>query len=221
MVQKQIQLPFQGLAGNVVATDVSEEVFMSQYAESHHEWVGGVVLKMSPVSYGHDQLVAYLRRLLETYFALNSIGTVVGDPFVMRLTYKDKSTRRQPDLQIIMPDNPNKLYNTYLDGAADICVEVVTSGSMSTDYGDKLAEYEGAGVGEYWLIDPTRKTAYFYQLDVKDKVYRPAILDDGDYLSPRLPHFRLSVERLWGAPLPDILASVAMVQAMLKDVDLD
>lgn len=63
---------------------------------------------------------------------------VVGDPFVMRLDAI--SMRRQPDLQVIFNTNPGTLTNTDMDGPADICIEVVSPGSGSTDYGDKLAE---------------------------------------------------------------------------------
>lgn len=217
MVDSSIKLPY----NNIVALNVSEGDYMANYAANHHEWVGGTVVKMSSVSFGHDQLVAYLRRLLDTYFTLNKIGTVVGNPFVMRLTLKDKITRREPDLQIILQDNPNKLYNTYLDGAADICIEVVSPGSIAADYGEKFAEYEEGGVDEYWVIDPARKAAYFHRLD-NENLFRPmAVGDDGYYSTPGLPHLKLHVPTLWKAPLPNIIQTVESVQAMLKDVDLD
>jgi Uma2 family endonuclease len=41
-----------------------------------------------------------------------------------------------------------------MDGAADIVIELVSPESVHRDYGEKLYEYEQAGVPGYWIIDP-------------------------------------------------------------------
>lgn len=63
-------------------------------------------------------------------------------------------------------------------------------------------EYEAGGVAEYWLLDPRRQTCIFYRLDERGH-FHPYYEDDhGDYLSPRLPQFRLPVPTLMRATLP-------------------
>jgi Uma2 family endonuclease len=194
----------------VVATGVSAEDYMEHYAESHHEWVGGTVIKMSPVGYTHSAIVDYLKVLLYAYFALRPIGKVASDPFIMRLP---GSIQRQPDLQIILGDNCDNLKETYMDGPADICVEVVSPGSVSTDYGAKLVEYEKGGVAEYWLIDPIRQVAHFYRLTERG-VYEHDSPTEA-YTTTRLPGLRVDIAPLWADPLPDLGTVWESVRAML------
>ena len=94
--------------------------------------------------------------------AYNPIGRVLGEPFVMRLPEFPKR-RREPDLMVVLQSNPNKLTETYMDGAADICIEIVSPGTVGTDHGAKLYEYEKGGVQEYWIIDPIRDECRFYR----------------------------------------------------------
>ena len=202
-------------SGQIVAANVSIEEYLEQYAETHHEWVKGVVIKMTPVSLRHTLLVDYLRDLFRAYFELNPIGTVVGEPFVMRLETTD--SYRDPDLQIILNDNPGQLTDTAMMGPADICVEVVSLESATRDYGDKFVEYETAGVREYWIIDPLRRDARFYQRQA-DNLYAPTYPDDtGHYHTPLLPRLALHVPTLWQDQLPGISAIVRVVQALLKE----
>lgn len=217
MAVQTITIPAVLPAGDVVAVDVSEAEYMAQYAEQRYEWAQGVVIKMSPVSLIHDKLVAYIRNLFEAYFALRSIGEVVGDPFVMRLAAAESN--REPDLQVILGDNRANLKDTYMDGPADICMEVVSPGSVAVDYGEKLAEYEKGGVGEYWIIDPIRRSCLFYRLTDQD-LYSPHLPSANEsYTTPRLPGFVLHVPTLWQQPLPDYGAVWQAVQTMLQADD--
>lgn len=214
MVQQIVTIPRILPSGEIVAVDMSEDDYMHQYAEQHHEWIEGVVIKMSPVTLKHDGIVGFLRELFRAYFALRPIGQVIGEPFVMRLP--GVRSRREPDLQVILNSNPGTLHDTYMDGPADICIEVVSPGSVGIDYGDKFAEYEKGGVGEYWLADPIRQTCRFYRL-TDAKLYKDYPPDaDGYYTTPRLPRFRLHVPTLWQDPLPDIFQVVQPVQDMLQ-----
>jgi Uma2 family endonuclease len=209
-----LHLPRVLTAGEIVAVDVPEAVYMEQYAETHHEWVKGVVIKMSPVKLIHDRLVSYLRKLLEAYFSVKPIGTVVGDPFVMRLA----DSNRQPDIQVILGDNRANLKDTYMDGAANICIEVVSPGSVRIDYGEKLEEYENGGVTEYWLLDPLRQVCIFHRM-TEEKLYRHVSLENNSYTTPLLPKFSLHVPTLWQDDLPDYGQVWEMVRAMFGKTD--
>jgi Uma2 family endonuclease len=213
MVEAKILMPRTLPAGEIIAMDVSEDEYMELYAENFCEWVDGVVIKMSPVSLKHDQLIDYLRDLLKAYFALKPIGQVIGAPFVMRI--KEPKSRREPDLQVILKDNPGMLHKTYMDGAADICIEVISPGTESTDYGDKFKEYEEGGVGEYWIIDPIREECHFYRLTEK-QLYKSQPIDGDDYYtSPLLPKFKLHVPTLWQEELPNFYQVAEAVKTMI------
>lgn len=95
-----------------------------------------------------------------------------------------------------------RLEPTYLDGPADLVVEIVSPESVGRDRGEKFYEYEEAGIPEYWLLDPQVKRAEFYQLGEAAQ-YQLATLDEvGRYRSREVAGFWLKVAWLWQEPLP-------------------
>lgn len=200
---------------DVVAVNVSLEDYMEHYAAEHHEWVEGAVIKMTPAERVHNDILYYLYLLLGAYFELRPFGTVIGQPFVMRLPAFPKR-RREPDLLVVLKTNPHELKDTYLDGPADICIEVVSEGSVERDHGDKFQEYEKGGVPEYWIADPLRDEGRFYRLNETGRYIRQIEDADGFYRTPALPGFALHVPTLWTNPLPGPGATFRMVEEMLK-----
>ena len=200
-------------AEEIVATGVSAEDYLTLYAETHHEWVEGVVVKMSPVTLQHALLTQYLLQWLNAYFALNPIGRVVGEPFVMRLDAIGRF--REPDIQVILNDNPGQLTDTAMIGPADICVEVVSPESVERDYGQKFNEYEKAGVREYWIIDPLRQRCDFNRRNEAGIYIEMEPDETGHYHTPLLPKLALHVPTLWQDTLPDFFAIGQAIQQMM------
>ena len=99
----------------------------------------------------------------------------------------------------------NLLKRKYLDGAADIAVEIVSPESIERDNEIKFGEYEKAGIKECWLIDPQENRAEFYRLNAEG-FYRLVETSDGIFRSDVLPGFFLRVEWLWRENLPTIAA---------------
>jgi len=70
-----------------------------------------------------------------------------------------RGTVRQPNLGIYPPDSsPGRSGRTWRDSTPLVVVEVVSPGQEVRDYDDKRRDYWEAGVGEYWIADPQRKT---------------------------------------------------------------
>jgi len=203
-------------AGNIIAADVSLEDYMERYAADHCEWVEGYVIKMSPAEIVHNNLVYYLYQLLSAYFELNPIGRVIGQPFVMRLPVFPRR-RREPDLLVVLNANLARVKATYLDGPADICIEVVSEESTDRDHGEKFREYEKGGVPEYWILDPLRKETRFYRLNMDGRYLRQNEDTRGYYRTTALPKFALHIPTLWEVNLPGPGAVAAAVKAMLED----
>ncbi|MCC6801518.1 MAG: Uma2 family endonuclease [Anaerolineae bacterium] len=202
------------ISGSVIATGVSLEDYLARYAEQHCEWVEGVVIQMAAGTLKHNGLVYYLYRLLDIYFTLKPIGQVIGQPFVLRLP-EFPNRRREPDLIVRLDINPNELKNTYMDGAPDVCIEIVSEESTARDYGDKFAEYEAGGVPEYWIIDSLRQETHFYRLNDEKRYIRHTEDEAGNYRSPTLPGLALHIATLWEDQLPDPISTVDAVKAML------
>lgn len=207
-------------AGDIIATNVSLDVYMADYAADHCEWVEGYVIKMAPAELKHNDLIGYLYALLNAYFEFTPLGRTVLQPFVMRLP-AFPNRRREPDLIVVLNDNLPNLRPTYMDGPADICIEIVSEGSVERDYGDKFVEYEKGGVKEYWTLDPLRDESRFYRLNEAGRYMRYAEDAQGGYRTPALPGFVLHVPTLWADRLPGPAATVELVKLMLKKNSID
>ncbi len=163
------------------------------------EWVDGEVVMTSPASNRHQDISGFLESVLRSFVETRQMGIVRSAPFQMKLQHG-----REPDLLFVAQEHLGRLKETYLDGPADLAVEIISPESVARDRGDKFYEYAQGGVPEYWLIDPQVRWAEFYRLEGPH--YRPAFSgDEGVYHSEALPGFWLRVEWLWQEPLPKTL----------------
>ena len=166
---------------------------------------------MSPVNLLHQDLLGFILHLVKRYVEARQLGWVYFAPALMRLATRPSG--REPDLMFIATAHADRLRETYVDGPADLVVEIVSPDSHTRDRGEKLVEYEGAGVPEYWVIDPIRHDAGFYRLG-DDGRYRLVQPDaDGFYHSAALSGFRLGVDWLWQRPLPRIAEVAPLTEA--------
>ncbi len=186
-----------------LAGPITYEQFLEWDGEDQHvEWVNGEVIAMAPVSDEHSLLNVFCCNMLQQFAELTDSGTVRADPFQMKTG--PKLPGRAPDVQFILKKNYRRMKKLYLDGPADLVIEVISPGSRGTDRGDKYVEYEQGGVPEYWLLDPERKQHEFYQLG-GDGIYASAkIPDDGVYRSPAIPGLWVKPAWLWQRPLPTV-----------------
>ena len=186
-------------------TKISYEDFLEWMGEDQHvEWVDGEVVSMSPISDRHQQIGAYLLTLIQFYVNIRRLGEVRYEPFQMRTG--PNLPGRSPDILFVADPNRTRLKKTFLDGPADLVVEIISPESRARDRGDKFFEYEAGGIPEYWLIDPIREQAEFYQRG-ENGIYRLVPLDiQGKYHSAALPGLWLQVDWLWETPLPSLLS---------------
>ncbi len=201
-------------SGEIVATGVSEEEYLDKYAAHFCEWVNGTVIRMAPATFRHNAIIGYLYMLLNAYFELSPIGVVVLSPFLQRLVLIN--VNREPDLMVILNSNSAQMTNTAVNGAADICIEVVSPESVARDRGEKFEEYEKGGVGEYWIFDYPRTEALFYRRNEEGVFVRQPEDSEGAYRTPLLPGLVISVATLWQEPYPGPKAVARAVEAMLN-----
>ncbi len=168
----------------------------------HAEWVDGEVTVFVPPSIRHQRLVSLLHYLLGLYADLQDLGEVLVAPVEMRLVLQGSS--REPDLLFVGKEHLPRLSAARLDGPADLVVELVSDSSVARDRADKFYEYQEAGIGEYWVLDPRpgKERVDLYVLTAEER-YQAILADaDGRYHSVALPGFWLRAEWLWQDPLP-------------------
>ena len=195
------------LSGALVSPKEREKLtfddFLARYRDEdlRAEWVSGEVIVMAPASNRHQDVSDFLTVLMRAFAEFHRLGVVRSAPFLMRLQH----SAREPDILFVAEEHLSRLKDTYLDGPADLVVEIVSPESRLRDRGEKFAEYEMAGVAEYWLIDPDMRRADFYVLG-EDGRYERFLPDrEGIYRSRVLRGFWLNVGWLWQSPLPPVL----------------
>ena len=154
--------------------------FLAMCDGRHAEWVDGRIHFMSPASHEHQRLAAFLCALIEEFQSRAIGGTVIMAPFQMK--GGEDLPGREPDLLWISPSREDQLRASYLDGPADLAVEIVSPESRHRDTVVKRDEYESAGVREYWVIDVEESVVRLHVLDRSGR-YSERILRAGDELA--------------------------------------
>jgi Uma2 family endonuclease len=180
--------------------EMSYDQFLQLDEDVFAEWVDGKVIEMAAVTDEHSALQIFCVKVVGTFVDAHELGEVRSEPFQMK-TGPDLPGR-SPDLIFVARKNLPRLKRLYLDGPADLVIEVISPGTVDVDRGAKYSEYEKGGVREYWLIDPLRKQADFY-LRGRDGLYqRVSVGADGIYRSTVLKGLWLKLDWLWRKPLP-------------------
>ena len=175
------------------------------------EWVHGEILIMSHASRPHQRISDFLTAVLKLFVEPVGLGEVISAPFQMRAS--SELPGREPDILFVVQSRLEIVKDTFVDGAADIVVEIISPESRTRDTVDKFAEYQRGGVQEYWLIDPENREATFYGLS--DGTYQCLPQDGNRFRSSVLNGFWLHLPWLWSAPTPSILD----VQAAWADAE--
>lgn len=155
------------------------------------ELLRGFIAKMAAPNRFH-QRVSHRLSLKIGNLLWKSPCEVYIAPFDVRLPHFSKKKNRevitvvQPDLCVIC--DPSKLDKKGCIGAPDLMIEILSPGNSKREMKDKFEIYEEAGVKEYWLVDPTEKAVFVYQLNEAGRFIglRP-LTEDEILTTPILP----------------------------------
>lgn len=175
--------------------------------DTRAEWVDGEVTIFMPTSNRHYQIIKFLVIVIQAWIDAHDLGELWSETFLMRL-FIPARRERVPDLMFVAREHLDRVKPNYLDGPADLVVEIVSPDSVGRDRGDKFVEYERAGIPEYWLIDPDREQAELYELDPNGRYHLALSGRSGVYRSAVLQGFPLDLDWLWQQPPPKSLPIV-------------
>jgi Uma2 family endonuclease len=161
------------------------------------EWVEGEVIIISPANDDHVEIGHWLETLLGMFVAKHRLGRVASD-LLVRLPGR----RRLPDILFVTKGGKAQFTRTYLEGAPDLIVEIVSPDSESRDWRDKYLDYQNAGVREYWIIDPASQHVEFYAL----KRGKYVLIEEkkGVLRSGVVTGFWIRTAWLWKKPGPNV-----------------
>ena len=141
--------------------------------ERREELINGQVVMMAPASSSHTYVADGILSIFRHYLR-GKPCIPFGDGLLVRLTDDEKFV---PDVMVVC--DRSKIKRTYIDGAPDLVVEVLSPGTAKNDKGYKKDVYERSGVPEYWIVNPADKSIEVYLRE--DGAYR---LDNVYTLSP-------------------------------------
>lgn len=131
--------------------------------ERRVELIDGVIYDMSAPASVHQILVGMLYAKLLAYITAKKGRCLpIVSPVDVQLD-RDNRTMVQPDVVVVC--DRDKVIRHCIYGAPDFVIEVLSPATKKKDMIIKLNKYMNAGVREYWMIDPDRKSVVVYDFE--------------------------------------------------------
>ena len=142
----------------------------------------------------HQMILAFLYRVFFAFLHPRG-GLVLFAPLRLRV---GPAAFREPDLLLLLHADDPRAQNRYWFGA-DLVLEVVSEDDPERDTVDKVHDYAGAGIPEYWIVNPLDQTITV--LSLAGDGYQPrGIFRRGEQAdSALLEGFRVSVAEVFDA----------------------
>lgn len=139
------------------------------------ELIDGVLYDMATPTFVHQDILRNLVFQLEMCMQAHPCGCrLFFAPMDVQLDC-DEHTIVQPDILIFCDDS--KMRKRVYYGAPDFVVEILSPSSRKKDLTVKLRKYIGAGVREYWVVDPDTERVCVHFIERGDL---PVICGYGD-----------------------------------------
>ncbi|MEW6731529.1 MAG: Uma2 family endonuclease [Acidobacteriota bacterium] len=160
-----------------------------EWSQSYSHWQIAYPIKVQQF-HAHNEVRWKL--IMDFYEKIRHWGDCLGRDLAMKLG-EDVFT---PDIYFLANEHLDRQYSYYLDGPADIVMEILIREFEEADRVLKFCKYEKAGVPEYWILDPAKKIFEAYQL--RNGSFCLAFSDSDGYYNPsRLPGIKLDIKNIW------------------------
>lgn len=212
---------------------VSEDEYWERYYEHGHvegdasyEWNNGILEAKPMASRRQAQLYNWFFEILCHFLKVHPVALMMNLEIGFRMEIDDpkhpgekKKSTRKPDIGIIGNDNPIPWLDEERSyrGICDMVIESLSDsdrGEIDRDTVTKKAEYEAAGVREYFILDPSEENQYFYRLGAERRYAE--ILSDNDIVrSEVLAGFQFRLSDLIRQPTLEEMATDDVYKAFI------
>jgi Uma2 family endonuclease len=178
-------LPLQGLW--------TEEQYLRLTDQTNRliEFTEGYV-ELLPMPTRKHQAISRVLFLALLTFVQQRGGTVFYAPLPVRVA---PGRFCEPDLVVLLDKNDPRNQNAFWLGA-DLVVEIVSPDHIERDIVIKRADYAGAGIPEYWIVQPEEETITVLKL-AENAYGEHGIFHRGDTAtSALLPDFTIRVDEV-------------------------
>ncbi len=167
-----------------------------------YEIVNGVRVELPSMGAYANWIALGLARLLGSFVDPRALGTIAMETLFILDPVRD--IRRRPDVALVSaqkwpPDQPPPEIGDW-QIVPDLAVEVVSPNDVFQEVLNKMEEYFRLGVGQVWIIVPSRRQIYLYDSPTTS----PRVLNADQELDggPLLPGLRLPVGSLFQRQAP-------------------
>ncbi len=133
-----------------------------------YEIVNGVLVMTPAPTPEHQDIVGEIYVALRAYVKLAGLGRVFMGPIDVQLS---PNNTFQPDLVVVLNAHLERVAEKKIIGAPDLMVEIASPSTAAYDRLTKYEQYARAGITEYWIVKPTRRTV------------EVLVLENGEYRS--------------------------------------
>ena len=134
--------------------------------DERYELIDGVLYSMSSPTSIHQVIAGKIYNKLENFVDKKKGKCVpIISPIDVQLDC-DNKTMVQPDVVVIC--DRDKFQKGIVYGAPEFIVEVLSPSTKKKDKTLKVHKYLNAGVQEYWMVDPQKKSVVVYVEDGED-----------------------------------------------------
>ncbi|MCL2646212.1 MAG: Uma2 family endonuclease [Phycisphaerales bacterium] len=153
---------------------------------------GEIVVSPSPSSH-HSYIDTMLRYILTGYIKQHDLGIILGDVD----TIFSKLNVRRPDILFVAKSRLHLIKGHGIPIAPDLCVEILSPSSATTDQTEKMDLYARSGVPHYWIIDPKGRTFEAYELTDKQYIRQSFGRDKDVVKAAPFPACEIPLAELW------------------------
>lgn len=160
-----------------------------------HEIVDGEHYVTASSALDHQRVSRHILFQLYEQIEQQGKGEVFNAPTAVQLSDFDIV---EPDLLVVLTEHAGRLHERKVIGPPDLVVEVLSPSTRRVDRGVKLALYQRAGVGEYWIVDPVARNVEKYRRR-GDALQSAGIFAD-EVAFDGVPGVAVDLARVWNPP---------------------
>jgi Uma2 family endonuclease len=127
-----------------------------------YEIIDGVLYMSPSPNRGHQGASMRIGTYLTMHVDFAGLGEVLAAPFDVKLAFK---TVVQPDVMVFLYKKDAEGELKELDDIPDLVIELASPGTRKHDRQRKFQAYERAGIREYWIVEPNRRSIEVFVLD--------------------------------------------------------
>lgn len=179
------------MSGTISKLNYSHYVCFPNDGRRHEIIDGEHYVHPAPSTY-HQTVSRRIQFALYSAIELQGLGQVFDAPVDVQL---GQHNIVQPDIVVILAARQQMITPTKIKGIPDLIVEILSPSTMEQDQVLKRQMYEGAGVPEYWIVDPFEHT--LTQLIRNESGSYERSVQDQNVVASIVPNVSIDLKQVW------------------------